>query len=216
MILELKQFSLAFDDLSLFEQVDLSFAKRSIHCLQTGVLDGGSSFLKAIAGINLPTEGDILIEGESISEFDDDKLFRSVNYCYEAGGLVSLFTIYNNIALPMKYHKSIPSEQIAQRIHLVAEQLQIESLLEVEPHQLNDVQMRLVNLARALVVQPKIILADEIQSGMSPEIRDRVLQTLIQYKDTHDALILMTTTAGDETDFADTCLRINNKKVISD
>ncbi|EWH11594.1 methionine import ATP-binding protein MetN [Catenovulum agarivorans DS-2] len=214
MSLDVKHFYLGFADLSLFEDAQLSIAEGEIVCLSTGVLDGGTSFLKACAGIVPYQSGTLLVDGEEISHMPADKIFRKVAYCYESGGLVSLFTVYNNIALPLKYHRNFDNDFVAKRITSVAELLGIASILEYDVHQLNDVQLRLVNLARALVIRPRLLLADELQSGMSPAMREQILAILKDYCNQTRASLLMTTTAGDSHSIADRVYRIENKKII--
>lgn len=215
MSLSVSRFSLSFNELMLFNQAELNIAAGTINCLTTGVLDGGTSFLKSCAGIIPIQQGEILIDQQSIQTIADEVLFKTVTYCYEEGGLVSLFSIYNNLALPLRYHKGLSENEINKRIKKVADELDILSLLPCEPHQLNDVQKRLVNLARALVIQPKLILADELQAGMSPIMRNAVIDILLKYVKENQTMVLMTTTAGDETDFADQIFHINHQKIIA-
>ncbi|WP_440905765.1 ATP-binding cassette domain-containing protein [Catenovulum sp. SX2] len=214
MSLKVENFHLGFGELSLFEDASLQLAAGEIVCLATGVLDGGTSFLKACAGIVPFQRGTLLVDGEDIDQLSADQIFRKVSYCYESGGLVSLFTVYNNIALPLKYHRNFDNEFIVKRIQFVAEQLEITDILEYDVHQLNDVQLRLVNLARALVIRPKLLLADELQSGMSPVMREKILAILKQYCDETGASLLMTTTAGDSHSIAQRVYRIEDKKIV--
>ncbi|KMT65588.1 ATP-binding cassette domain-containing protein [Catenovulum maritimum] len=214
MSLQVENFSLAFDDLVLFDDANFSIESGKIICLHTGVLDGGTSFLKACAGIIKFQQGRIVINNHNLADMNANQIFKNVSYCYEEGGLVSLFTVFNNLAMPLRYHKGLKEKIITDRIYQVAQQLNIEPLLEMEPHQLNDVQKRIVNLARALVIRPKLILADELQSGMSPEMRENTLNILIDYTQETNASILMTTTAGDTTHFADSVYKIENQTIV--
>lgn len=214
MSLEVENFYLGFGDLSLFEDASLQISAGEVVCLATGVLDGGTSFLKACAGIVPFQRGTLLVDGGDIRQLSSDQLFRKVAYCYESGGLVSLFTVYNNIAFPMKYHRNFDDDFIAKRIQFVADLLGITKLLDYDAHQLNDVQLRLVNLARALVIRPKLLLVDELQAGMSPSMREKILAILKRYCDETGASVLMTTTAGDSHSIAQRVYRIENKKII--
>lgn len=86
-------------------------------------------------------------------------------------------------------------------------------LLALEPHQLNDVQTRMMNLLRAMVFRPKLILLDEVQSGMSHEMRENMLNVLLREQQEHQYAVVMTVTAGDRTDFADRVLAIHNHQL---
>ena len=123
-----------------------------------------------------------------------------------------MFTVFNNIALPITYHRIFPRQEIQQRIHEVAQKLDIESLLSMEPFQLNDVQTRLVNLARALVLDPHLLLIDEVQAGMSGEMVAAIADVLVETAGEGKAVV-MVTTAGDDESFANQRYLINNQNL---
>jgi len=202
-MLELKDIRIQFENNIVFDDLSHCFDTSSITCIKTGVLDGGTSLLKCCAGIIKPALGSVSLDGRSIENINDQDIFNDINFCYESGGLVSIFTVYNNIALPMVYHGKYTEKEIRQRIKDIAKKLGIADLLQVEPHQLNDVHTRLANLTRALVISPKLLLVDELQAGMSPEMREAVLEVLTDYQKRDEFTLIMTTTAGDENSFAD-------------
>lgn len=212
-VLQLVNFSLTLNNEALFSHVDLEVAKGEICCIATKVLDGGTSLLKCCAGIMKPNEGEVLIEGNEISSMSDSNAFKSVRYCYELLGLIRIFTVYDNLFMPMMYHNIAPTKVIRKRIYEVTEQLQIGDILLNEPMELNDVQMRLVNLARGMIVEPKILLVDEIQAGMSDEMRERILNVLVTQAKALNQTLVITTTAGDRDEFADSLYSINNDKI---
>ena len=212
-MIALKNVSIKFGDQPVFSGLDYSFAEGAITAIRKmGVLDGGSTLLKCCAGIMVPTAGTILYRGENLAQMSAHQRYRALCYCYESGGLVSLFTVYNNLAIPLLFHQVLEEHEIEPRIHAVAEQLGIESLLDLEPFQLNDVQTRLVNLARALVINADVVLIDELQTGMSAEMLASVV-ALLQARAQQGASILMVTTDGHEDGFAHVHLAIRNRRL---
>ncbi|GGF79497.1 ATP-binding cassette domain-containing protein [Alteromonas lipolytica] len=211
--LRLDNVSLSFADKRVFSQLNLRVGSGEIVCVETGVLDGGSSLLKISAGLCAPTEGNVSVDGLAIKDMTEQARFKATCMAFEAGGLLSIFTNYNNIAFPMLYHTSMTKAAIASYIEPLAEALQISELLPLEPHQLNDVQTRMMNLLRAMVFRPKLILLDEVQSGMSESMRDNMLHVLLKEQQQHGYAVVMTVTAGDRTDFADRVLAIRDHKL---
>lgn len=211
--LQLVDFSLTLNQEDLFTQVNFAIAKGEVCCIATKVLDGGTSLLKCFAGIIKPSKGHVLIEGNELSTMSDSNAFKSVQYCYELLGLIRIFTVYDNLFMPMMYHNIAPAKMIRKRIYEVTEQLQIDNILLNEPMELNDVQMRLVNLARGMIVEPKILLVDEIQAGMSDEMRKQTLNVLVSQAKALNQTLVITTTAGDRNDFADSFYAIENDKI---
>jgi ABC-type transporter Mla maintaining outer membrane lipid asymmetry ATPase subunit MlaF len=212
-LLSIENFCLKFDNLLIFEQINLSLEAGQSICIETAVLDGGSSFLKCCAGILQPTKGNIFLNGQPIQNLSNTQRFSSVAYCYEHGGLISTFTNFNNIAFPLIYSGMLKESCIPQRINSLARQLGLTKILHKEPHELNDVQTRLMNLLRALCIRPKLLLLDEIQAGMSDSIIQNTLNVIKREQFEIGFALIMTTTAGDKTYFADHVYTIQNNNL---
>jgi len=211
---ELVNFSFSVSGKRLFDDVTLQLERNQIFCIESANLDGGTSLLKCCSGIYQPSSGQILLEGISIGQLPHDKRFKRLSYCYELGGLISSFNIYNNIAFPLLFNGVFHKNEVKTKIYKMAELLRIDNLLVLELHQINDVQMRLLNLLRALCIQPKILLLDELQAGMSDNMIEHVIDVLKQQQQQHSFSVLMTTTGGDQTDFADRVLKIEGEKLV--
>jgi len=197
----------------IFENVNLHVARGEICCINTGIRDGSTRLLKCMAGILEPTSGCCRIDGIRLSEFPDNSLLQLACFCYEDGGLISLFNVYENIVLPLVYHQNVNPHTLYEQVQGITQSLFIADCLNKRVHELNDVQTRLVNLARALLVGAKFLLLDEIQEGMSPKMRDAVLTYLLSEQSERNLSIIMTTTAGDDTTFAGRIFSIANKQL---
>jgi ABC-type methionine transport system ATPase subunit len=213
-MLKLIDFSLHFDGLTLFKDVNLAVKPQETLCLETSVLDGGSSLLKCFAGIYQASSGQVLLDKQPVYELTDREKFKQVSYCYEHGGLISTFSNYNNIAFPLLYNGILDKKQIHQRVAELADILNLTAMLDKEPHQLNDVQTRLMNLLRGLCVRPKLLLLDEIQAGMSDEMIADTVNLIKRQQQEIGFSVIVTTTAGDVTDFCDRRLTIENKQLV--
>lgn len=195
----------------LFQGLNWVFPEKSITAIRkTGVLDGSTTLLQCCAGMILPSSGKITYKGIDVKTLSDKERFASLNYCYESGGLISLFTVYNNIAIPLIYHDIYTDKEARDKITRVAAELNIENLLDFEPHQLNDVQLRLVNLLRALVLDSRVIFVDELQTGMSEKMLMAVVSVIKRHVQ-RGCTFVMVTTMGDHDEFADHHLAIANK-----
>jgi ABC-type transporter Mla maintaining outer membrane lipid asymmetry ATPase subunit MlaF len=213
-MLQLEKVKLAFDDTVLFEDLSLRVDSGQICCIRTGVLDGATTLLKCMAGIQEPNSGHCLLKGHSPDSYADAELPHLVCFCYEAGGLVSLFSVYENIVLPLVYHQGVNPATLQSRVAGIADALFIGDCLHQRVYQLNDVQMRLVNMARAVLLGSQLVLLDEFQEGMSPQMRDAVLAYFLAHCREKNVTAIMTTTAGDETGFADRLLAIENERLL--
>lgn len=216
MKLSLVDINKQFDGKILFKDLNFEVMPGETICIKTGVLDGGTTLLKIMAGLQEPSSGKVLLDDKAIVDYQPTDLFNNLAMCFEDGGVLDVFTNYNNIVLPMLYHLDIEHDEIHKRIYRVANKLHLEEHMGKEPFQLNDVQKRLLNLCKALVIEPKLIIIDELQSGMSVDIRDNVIEFLKAEQDEMGFSIVMTTTAGDRTDFADKTFSISDYTLIEE
>jgi len=216
MKLHVDNISKTYGDIQLFRDTSLLIEPGEIICIKTGVLDGGTTLLKMLAGLTEPDSGKITLNNKVFSEHEPTFLFKNVSMCFEEGGALDVFSNYNNIVLPILYHQDIDPDEIHHRIDRIGTMLNLLDHMDKEPFQLNDVQKRLLNLCRALVIEPSVIIIDELQSGMSKDIRDNVINFLLSEQREKHFSIILTTTAGDRTDFSDRVYRIENYNLIQE
>lgn len=210
MRLQIQALDFGFSNQLLFSKANLNLAAGENLCLHTSVLDGASSLLKCIAGVYSPISGQVLVDGVNVHTMATKERIKNIAYCYEHGGLISTFSVFNNILFPIRYHGLMNEKSAKEKIFSLAKALEIDHLLQHEPYQLNDVQTRLVNVLRALCIQPKVLLLDEIQAGMSHENISQLLSVIYQCQQTMGFSMIMATTAGDNTAFAERIAKIEH------
>ena len=139
----------------------------------------------------------------------------AIGYAYEQQGLISLYNVFQNIALPLEFHTDLDAKQTQDRIVSTLQELNIDpSLLRLRPHDLNDVQTRLINLARAMILEPKLLLIDELEGGMPEEMIDSVMQILMARKDRTGQMFVMTTSDELILREADRVLKIKDRQLL--
>lgn len=213
-LLTLKNIDLAFEQVCVFTDLNLTLADNNIVVVKTGVLDGGTSLLNLCNATLQPQQGDVLYGDQLSANLTEKDLFNRVGMQFESEGLLSMYTVLENCKLPLSFHTLLADQQITERIVSLAEEFEFGHFIDKYPYQLNDVQLRLANLLRLLVIAPKIFLLDEIQSGMSEKLRNNLLEKLITYMKNKQRSMVMTITAGDEDYFADQKYLIFNHNLL--
>ncbi len=197
LLMAIRNLHISFPDKTLFKGVNLDVYEDDFIVITTGVMDGATTFIKSLLGLVDETEGEIIFQGNDLlrlaSHSKRQKARKNIGLVYEAGGLISMTGVYENIALPLAYHTSLSEKEIQQKIESIAEDLQITDLLELEPNELNDTQTRIVNLARALIIEPRILLIDELEGGMSKKMVDHMIDVIMAYQKQFHFGIIMTT-----------------------
>ncbi len=195
-ILSIRDLHISFDGQLVFNDVNLDVHEDDFIVITTGVMDGATTLLKSILGLVEGVRSQIIFDGNDVLQ-SEDRLARrlsrqKVGLVYEAAGLISAMTVYQNIALPLAYHTDLSEAEIEQKINIVAQDLEITALLYLEPNELNDTQTRIVNLARALVITPRLLLVDELEGGMSVEAMAQMVAVIQRYQQKHHFGVVMT------------------------
>ena len=214
-MLDVEQLTISFPDRTLFEQTNFQAADGELVAIVSEVLDGGTSLMQALAGMLSGLEGQIMLNGVDVLTMTPSERAQSIGYAYEEHGLISLYNVFQNIALPLEFHTSLGVRQTESKILSLLDELGVDhALLEAQPHELNDVQTRMVNLARALVMDPNLVLIDELEGGMPDDMIDSVMLALKKRKGETGQTIIMTTSDDHILREADRVLKIHDRQLL--
>ena len=155
---------------------------------------GKSTFVQLLNGLLKPTEGTVLLNGRDI--WENPKDIRRVRF--EVGMVFQypehqLFeeTVYKDIAFGPK-NMGLSSEEIARRVHRAAQAVGLKTeLLNKSPFELSGGEKRRVAIAGVLAMEPQVLILDEPTAGLDPRGRTRLLKQIREYKDKHNATVLL-------------------------
>jgi sulfate transport system ATP-binding protein len=145
---------------------------------------GKTTLLRIIAGLELPDEGEILLEGSEVTRHSPRE--RGVGFVFQHYALFRHMTVFENVAfgLRVKPRKVRPSERvIRERVMSLLNLVQLANLADRYPHQLSGGQRQRVALARALAVEPKILLLDEPFGALDARVRRELRKWLRRLHD---------------------------------
>ena len=157
---------------------------------------GKTTLLNLIATIDKPTNGTIRISGQNIVDIPDEAAAefrrRHLGFVFQEYNLLETLTIYENIALALTI-KEVPKESIRPTIQSLSEKLDISAILDKFPYEVSGGQRQRCACARAIVVNPDIILADEPTGALDSHAARQLLDTLVMLCREYGATILMVT-----------------------
>lgn len=157
---------------------------------------GKTTLLNVISTIDKPTDGMVTIDGEDVVKMSDSKLsnFRrdKLGFLFQDFNLLDTLTLKENIVLPLALAK-IPHAEIEKRVEQIAVTLGIEDLLIKFPYEVSGGQKQRAAAARAMVHQPKLILADEPTGALDSKSSRELLQCLSDLNKNQEATIMMVT-----------------------
>jgi phospholipid/cholesterol/gamma-HCH transport system ATP-binding protein len=147
---------------------------------------GKSVCIKHIVGLLYPDEGDVLVNGDSIPDMTDDELFamrKKFGVLFQDGALFGSMNLYDNVAFPLRQHTEKSEDEIREICSRRLREVGLGGAEEKMPNELSGGMRKRAGFARALVLDPEIVLFDEPDSGLDP-VRTALLCDLI--KEVHD------------------------------
>jgi multiple sugar transport system ATP-binding protein len=150
---------------------------------------GKTTLLRTIAGLERPTEGEVLIDGQVVNDLPPRA--RKIAMVFQSYALYPHKNVLQNIVFPLKAERMDKDEQV-RKARWAAELLGIDQLLDRRPRQLSGGERQRVALARALAVEPAILLVDEPTAELDEENRDRAVGLLRDAADRGAAVIVAT------------------------
>jgi phospholipid/cholesterol/gamma-HCH transport system ATP-binding protein len=143
---------------------------------------GKSVLLRHVVGLLYPDSGDVRVAGKSVPGLSEDELLelrRSVGMLFQDGALFSSMNLYDNVAFPLRQHTRKSERQIKEIVMQRLEEVGLSEAVTKMPNELSGGMRKRAGFARALVLEPELLLFDEPDSGLDP-VRTALLCDLIK------------------------------------
>ncbi len=198
--------------------VDLTIGKNEFVAIMGPSGSGKSTLMNILGCLDVPSEGNYSLNGQSISGMDDDDLAgirnREIGFVFQSFNLLPRYTALENVALPLTY-AGIPRKEREKRAQEALSAVGLEDRMEHKPSELSGGQRQRVALARALVTRPSIILADEPTGNLDTATSEDVMRL---FKEIHREgnTIILVTHEEDIARHANRIVRMKDGKIGSD
>ena len=192
--------------------------KRGQFCAIVGTSGSGkSTLLNMLAGLEKPTKGEIIIAGEHIETKSENQLVKfrreHIGFIFQSFNLMGTMNAVENVALPLTFQgvsKKERERRARKMVHLVG----LDKYWDHRPNQMSGGQQQRVGVARALVVKPEIIFADEPTGNLDSNTSQEIMDLMRSVVKEHNQTLIMVTHDNHLASFADKIIRIKDGKII--
>jgi phospholipid/cholesterol/gamma-HCH transport system ATP-binding protein len=180
---EINKLSFSRQRRKIFEDINLRIARGKITAVMGPSGSGKTTLLRLIAAALQPDKGNILVNGTNIHKLKGTKLHKMrsmMGLLFQSGALFTGMNVFENVAFPLREHTKLPDNIIRNVVLMQLEAVGLRGARDLMPAELSGGMARRVALARALVLNPKLIMYDEPFAGQDP-ITMGILVKLIKH-----------------------------------
>jgi phospholipid/cholesterol/gamma-HCH transport system ATP-binding protein len=183
--LDVRNLYKAFGDKEVHKGVSFQVRKGEILGLFGGSGSGKSVILRSIIGLETPDSGEIIFNHQNIVGLPENRLNSirtQIGYVFQNGALFDSLTVEENLAYPLEEHTSLSKKEIKEKVNSMLDLIDMKDTNALYPNELSGGMQKRAGLARAIILEPKIILFDEPTAGLDPVNTKRLLSNIQKLK----------------------------------
>lgn len=181
-LIEVKNLSFNRGERVIYDNINLNIRRGQITAIMGPSGTGKTTLLRLIGGQLVPDQGEVLLDGKDIAKMSRQDLFSArarMGMLFQSGALFTDMSVYENVAFPIRAHTKLPENLIAELVALKLESVGLRGSEQLMPTELSGGMNRRVALARAIALDPDLIMYDEPFAGQDPIVKG-VLTRLIR------------------------------------
>jgi len=178
------------------DAVDLDIAAGEFVAVMGRSGSGKSTLLNMLGCMDRPDEGEYLLDNNKISDMDDDELSavrnRYMGFVFQSFHLLPRLTTLENVLLPRRYHIEGLRDSDRQRAEDILAQVDLKDRMDHKPNELSGGQRQRVAIARSLINDPKVLLADEPTGNLDSKTSDAIMGLLKDLNENGQTIVMVT------------------------
>lgn len=194
--IEVRDLTMAYGDFVVQRDVNFTVKQGDILVVMGGNGCGKTTLMRNMIGLLRPARGTVLYSGEdfwSAGPEDQDRLKRRLGVMFQGGALWSSFTLGENVGLPLAEYTDLPPQKIGEIVSFKLALVGLAGFEELYPSELSGGMRKRAGLARAMALDPDILIIDEPSSGLDPITARRLDELILELRDSLGATIVVVT-----------------------
>jgi phospholipid/cholesterol/gamma-HCH transport system ATP-binding protein len=186
-LVECRDLSFGYGARRILEDVSFTIPRGKVTALMGASGGGKTTVLRLIGGQVRPQRGELLFDGENIAALDHDGLFRirrRMGMLFQFGALFTDLSVYDNVAFPLREHSGLPENLVRDIVLMKLNAVGLRGARDLMPSQVSGGMARRVALARAIALDPDLIMYDEPFAGLDPISLGTAAQLIRRLNDT--------------------------------
>jgi len=195
-LIDVKDLNSGYGDRQVLYDINLSVNDGEILVIMGGSGSGKSTLLKNMLGLKEPSDGRVLVHGLDLSNASQSellKLRRSTGVAFQGGALLSSLSVGDNIKLPLRQHTDLDENTISIMTRLKLELMSLADCEDLMPSELSGGMLKRAGLARAVIMDPKILFFDEPSAGLDPVTSVELDQLILKLRKAMNMTIVVVT-----------------------
>jgi len=170
-LVEFSRVDFSYDRRPILQGVDMAFPRGKVIAIMGGSGTGKTTVLRLIGGQLKPDRGEVRVGSHSISDMSHAQLYamrRKMGMLFQFGALFTDLTVFDNVAFPMREHTGLPESMIRDLVLMKLNAVGLRGAQALKPAELSGGMARRVALARAIALDPMLVMYDEPFTGLDP------------------------------------------------
>jgi phospholipid/cholesterol/gamma-HCH transport system ATP-binding protein len=193
--IEFRDVTMIYDGRKVLNSLSFKVMKGETKIILGGSGCGKSTTIKLVLGLLKPDSGQILVDGEDITEHDETdmmKVRKKIGMIFQEGALFDSLSVYENVAFRL-HEQGVPEDDVEGEVRRMLRFVNLEDAIDQMPSELSGGMRRRVGIARALVGDPKIVMFDEPTAGLDPPTARTICELAMKLRDLEDVSSIFVT-----------------------
>jgi len=193
--IEFRDVHLSFEDNKILDGISFTVRRGETKVILGRSGGGKSTTIRLILGLLKPDSGQILIDGEDITDFSEIEMMKvraKIGMVFQEGALFDSLSVYDNVAYRL-HEQGVGEEEVEREVRRMLKFVDLEDAIDKMPDELSGGMRRRVGIARALVGDPEIVMFDEPTAGLDPPTARTICELAVKLRDLEDVSSIFVT-----------------------